>query len=110
MARIRLYHPLLVLVVIVAWYGALARPVDAARRPSHVGTITAISNSVLTIHSKTHKTYYHFVINSDTAFLQHGKPVSRSLFRVGTYVTVTYATGANGTLIAIHVSLRQSRK
>jgi hypothetical protein len=29
---------------------------------------------------------------------------------VGSYVTVTYATGSNGTLIAIHVSLRQSRK
>lgn len=100
----------LLLLTILAVYGVLARPVAAARRPSHVGTITAISSSALTIHSKTHKTYYHFVIDGDTAFLQHGKPASRNLFRVGSYVTVTYAPGSNRTLIAIHVSLRQSRK
>jgi hypothetical protein len=110
MVHSRLYRPLLVLVLVLVWYGALVQPVAAARRPSHVGTITAISSTALTIHSKTHKTYYHFVITSDTAFLQHGKPVARSLFKIGSYVTVTYATGPNGTLIAIHVSLRQVRK
>jgi hypothetical protein len=94
----------------VVLYTLYAGSAQAARRPSHVGTITAISSSTLTIHSKTHKTYYHFVINSQTLFLDRNHEVSRNLFKVGTYVTVTYAAGSNNSLIAIHVSLRQARK
>lgn len=88
----------------------LAGAAQAARRPSHVGTITAIANTTMTIHAKTRKTYYHFVINAQTEFLQHGRPVARNLFKVGTYVTVSYATGPHNTLIAVHISLRQTRK
>jgi hypothetical protein len=100
--------PVLASVMLV--YTVCVGAAQAARRPSHVGTITAISNTALTIHSKTHKTYYHFTINSQTQFLQHGHDASRSLFKVGSYVTVTYDSGPNNTLIAIHVSLRQTRK
>jgi hypothetical protein len=99
-----------VLASVVVLYTLYTGAAQAARSPSHVGTITAISSTAITIHSKTHKTYYHFVINSQTLFLQRGHEVSRNLFKVGTYVTVTYAAGPNNSLIAIHVSLRQVRK
>jgi hypothetical protein len=99
-----------VLASVVLLYTLYAGSARAARRPSHVGTITAISSSALTIHSKTHKTYYHFAINSQTLFLDHGHEVSRNSFKIGTYVTVTYAPGPNNSLIAIHISLRRARK
>jgi hypothetical protein len=63
------------------------------RHKSYIGTITAIASNSLTIHSKTHAAYYHFVIDSGTKFLRHQIAISRFVFKVGSYVTVSYSPG-----------------
>jgi hypothetical protein len=86
---------------------------QAVRHHFYVGTITAITfpngghNGSLTIHSKTHNTDYHFIIDNNTRFLRHGQGEPRTSFKVGTYVTVSYSPGPNGTMIAYHISLRR---
>jgi Domain of unknown function (DUF5666) len=85
-----------------------ALPASAAvRHHFYVGTITAISANMLVIHSKTHATNYRFVVNSQTKFLRKGVAASRGMFKVGSYVTVSYSPGPNNSLIAWHVSLRK---
>jgi hypothetical protein len=81
--------------------------VAAARHHSYVGTITAISANSLTIHSKTHAANFHFVVNGQTRFLRRGQPVPRSLFKRGTYVTVSYSPGPNKSMVAWHISIRR---
>jgi len=79
----------------------------ASRHRFYVGTIVAISSNALTIHSKTHATDYHFVIDRGTQFLRHAASVPRTLFKVGSYVTVSYSTAAHNIMVAWHVSLRK---
>ena len=79
----------------------------AVRHRLYVGTITALSSTVVTIHSKTHNADHHFVIAETTLWLRRGVPVTRSSFKVGSYVTVSYSEGPNHTLIAYHISLRR---
>ena len=99
-----------VLIALLLILGALlpvAAPAQAARHHSHTGTIVSITARELTIHSKSHATDYHFAINGDTRYLDHGKQISSARFLRGDYVYVSYSTGPNGTLIAYHVSLRK---
>ena len=102
--------------LVIALLFAMVQTASAAgtkRHPFHVGTIKAITASTLVIYSKTHRTNYRFVIdnsNNGTKFMKNGVAVSRLLFKVGTYVTVSYSTGAHGTMIAWHVSLRKCPK
>ncbi len=79
----------------------------ATRHRMYIGTITAVSASALVIFSKTHNTRYQFVVNGQTKFLKGGKAISRFLFKVGSYVTVSYSAGPHSTMIAWHVSLRK---
>jgi hypothetical protein len=89
---------------------ALPAPGQAAvRHRISVGTITQISQAALRIHSKTHNSNATFRIDGTTKFLDRGQPIPRVRFKVGTYVTVSYATGAHGAMIAYHISLRHGR-
>ena len=99
----------LALVLILMGMVALQRAPQAmaARHHSYVGTITSISPNALTIHSKTHNANFHFVIDTQTKFLQRGKEISRSRFHVGSYVSVSYSAGAHNSMIAYHISLRR---
>lgn len=100
------------MLVILVFAGLLAlawpgNPAQAARHHFYVGTITSISSQSLTIHSKTHNTNFTFVITSSTQFLRKGQAISRSLFKVGSYVTVSYSPGSHNTMVAYHISLRR---
>jgi hypothetical protein len=99
----------LVLVGLASWLTLFGPKTASAitRHKLYVGTITAIASNALTIHSKTHAAYYHFVINGGTKFLRHQVSVSRSVFKVGSYVTVSYSAGPHNTMVAWHVSLRK---
>ena len=91
----------------------LARPAGvsaAVRHHFYVGTIISISSGSLTIHSKTHKANFTFTIDKGTKFLHTGQGVSRTLFKVGAYVTVSYSPGAHNSMIAWHISLRNLPK
>jgi len=97
-------------IILVLGLWVLARPggpVEAARHHFYVGTITRISSGALTIHSKSHNTNFTFTINSATAFLHKGQAISRGMFRVGSYVTVSYSPGPHNSMIAYHISLRR---
>lgn len=103
--RTRVLALALLLIAIVALQRApLAL---AARHRSYTGTITAISATALTIHSKTHNADFHFAINASTKFLQKGKEISRSRFHPGSYVYVSYSSGPHNGMIAWHISLRR---
>src|SRR5579871_6433262 len=86
---------------------------QAVRHRSYVGTITAITfpngshNGSLTIHSKSHDTDFHFIIDNNTRFLRRGQGEPRTSFKAGSYVTVSYSPGPNGSMIAYHISLRK---
>jgi hypothetical protein len=104
-------RPLAILVIIGMLF--LAQPAGAAttvRHKFYVGTIITISNGSLTIHSKTHKANFSFTIDKGTKFLRLGQGVARTMFKVGTYVTVSYTPGAHNSLIAWHISLRNLPK
>ena len=104
------------LLALVLALGVLTGSVGRARAVQHhfyVGTITAISfpsgghSGALTIHSKTHNTNFHFLIDNSTRFLRRGQGEPRTSFKVGSYVTVSYSPGPNGSMIAYHISLRR---
>lgn len=103
--RVRLVLLALALSAMTLWGTPSA--VRAARHHFYVGTITAISDSALTIHSKTHGADFRFAIDGNTRFLQHGQQIPRSRFHVGSYVTVSFSPGPRNTLIAYHISLRR---
>ena len=107
MQRLILSLSSLVLTVLLVICLTAPRPAGAARHKSYVGTITAISTNALTIHSKSHNTDFHFVIDGNTRFLQHGLGIPRNNFKVGSYVTVSFSPGPNNTMIAYHISLRR---
>ena len=88
-------------------FGSRGAPALAARHHFYVGTITQISEKSITIHSKTHNANYTFVIDGSTRFLRHGQAVARNLFKVGSYVTVSYSSGPRNSMIAYHISLRR---
>ena len=100
------------LLLVLALAAGTARPALAVRHHLYVGTITRITypngghNGSLTIHSKTHNANFTFVIDNSTKFLRHGQGEPRTSFKVGSYVTVSYSPGPNGTMIAYHISLR----
>jgi hypothetical protein len=96
-----------VLLLMVATVWAPSSSIAATRHHSYVGTIVAISSNALTIHSKTHATNYHFNIDGQTKFLQHGQAIARSRFKVGSYVTVSYSQGPRNSMVAWHISLRK---
>ena len=101
-------RPLVILLTMATLF--LARPGGAdgaVRHHFYVGTVVTISNSSLTIHSKTHQANFTFTIDKGTVFLRKGLAISRNLFKVGSYVTVSYSPGARNTLIAWHISLRK---
>jgi hypothetical protein len=94
-------------VLLCAQTGLSVQTAQAAvRHRSYVGTITAISVGSLTIYSKAHATDFRFIITSQTAFLQKSKPIARSRFKVGSYVTVSFSPGPNNSMVAWHISLR----
>ncbi|HWE63427.1 MAG TPA: hypothetical protein VHB98_17055, partial [Chloroflexota bacterium] len=93
--RARLSTLALWLALVVALAG-FPRAALAVRHHSYVGTITRISATALTIHSKTHAANFTFVIEGSTRFLQHGAPIPSARFRVGSYVTVSYSPGPHG--------------
>ena len=103
--RTRVLALALLLIAMVALQRA--QPAVAARHHSYTGTITAITATALTIHSKTHNADFHFVIDASTRFLQKGKEISRSRFHRGSYVYVSYSAGSGNSLIAWHISLRR---
>jgi hypothetical protein len=78
----------LTLVVLLATIQA-SPALGATRHRIYIGNITAITATTLVIHSKTHNT------------------ISRFLFKTGSYVTVSYSAGTQGTLVAWHVSMRK---
>ncbi len=82
----------------------------AARHKFYVGTIITISTGSLTIHSKTHKANFTFTIDKGTKFLRLGQGIARTMFKVGTYVTVSYSPGAHNSMVAWHISLRNLPK
>lgn len=103
-------RPLAILVLWSALLTALIvapRGAEAARHHFYVGTITKISATSLTIHSRAHNTNFSFTIVSSTQFLQHGQPIGRTRFRAGSYVTVSYSPGPHNSMIAYHISLRR---
>jgi hypothetical protein len=97
----------LVLCCMLAATLAAPRGAAAARHRFYVGTITKISTTSLTIHSKTHNADFTFAVVSSTQFLQHGQPIARARFRVGSYVTVSFSPGPHNSMIAYHISLRR---
>lgn len=107
---VRIWLVFLALAVLPA---AGAGAAQAARHHFYVGTIIAITypsnghDGSLTIHSKTHATDYRFIIDNSTRFLRRGQGEPRTNFKVGSYVTVSYSPGLNGTMIAYHISLRR---
>ena len=102
--RTRILALALLLIGVAALY--TVQPALATRHHSYTGTITAIAATTLTIHSKAHNTNFHFVIDGQTLFLQKGKQISRSRFHPGSYVYVSYSSGAHNSMIAWHISLR----
>jgi hypothetical protein len=111
MGTVRIWLVGLVLALIPA--AAATGRAQAVRHHFYVGTITAITfpnrghAGSLIIHSKTHNTNFHFVIDNSTRFLRRGQGEPRTSFKVGSYVTVSYSPGPNGTMIAYHISLRR---
>jgi hypothetical protein len=104
-------RPLAVLVMIALLLTARPGGVEGATRHKfYVGTIITISSGSLTIHSKTHKANFTFTIDKGTKFLRLGQGVARTMFKVGTYVTVSYSPGARNAMIAWHISLRNLPK
>jgi hypothetical protein len=96
-------------IVLLACLSATRGPVASAavRHHFYVGTITALAGGSLAIHSKTHNATYRFVFDKQTRFMRQGRVVARSLFKLGSYVTVSYSPGPRSTLIAWHISLRR---
>jgi hypothetical protein len=111
MGKVRVWLISLALALVLA--AAATGEAQAVRHHFYVGTITAITfpngghAGSLTIHSKTHNTDYHFIIDNSTRFLHRGQGEPRTSFKVGSYVTVSYSPGPNGTMIAYHISLRR---
>jgi hypothetical protein len=104
-------RPLAILVTLAILLAAMPRGAEGAvRHKFYVGTIITISTGSLTIHSKTHKANFTFTIDKGTKFLRTGQSIARTMFKVGTYVTVSYSPGAHNAMIAWHISLRNLPK
>ena len=79
--------------------GFALRPTAAESPAAVTGKITAKSATELTVDGKA------VTINPATAYLKAGKAIAADDLNVGDAVTVVTATGDNGTLVAVTVTV-----
>ena len=101
-------HALVILILLGAiLLGATSVEARTTRHHRHGGTVVRISDSSITIHSKSQNTNWTFVIDGSTSFLSHGQPIARTRIRLGSYVSISYSS-LNGRWVAWHISLRSA--